>query len=187
MRTTSGPETSVATGADVDVETQHAVEQFLYHEADLLDRFEMEAWLDLLDDDVTLAVPVRVARTPGSERPEFSDESYYMREDYEMLRERVGRLAKEYAWSENPRSRVRHVLGNVRVLDATETELVVANNQHVFRSYGDTADHDLLSAQRHTVLRHGGDAGRDDFSIGRRTVYLDHSILNTKNLTLPLL
>ncbi|WP_380676083.1 aromatic-ring-hydroxylating dioxygenase subunit beta [Salinigranum sp. GCM10025319] len=192
MRTTASPEASV--DADVDVGTQHAVEQFLYREADLLDRFELEAWLDLVDDDVTLEVPVRVARTPGSERPEFSDESFYMREDYEMLRERVGRLAKEYAWSENPRSRVRHVLGNVRVLDATEDELTVANNQHVFRSYGDTADHDLLSAQRHTVLRPRGDDGdggdRDSghgFTIARRTVYLDHAILNTKNLTLPLL
>lgn len=193
MRPTSRPETTPT----VDAETQHAVEQFLYREADLLDAFELEPWLDLLDRDAILEVPVRVARSPGSERPEFSGESYYLREDYEMIRERVGRLAKEYAWSENPRSRVRHVLGNVRVLEATGDELTVANNQHVFRSYGDTPDHDLLSAQRHTVLRRGGEkgdgngdgsgGGDTEFSIGRRTVYLDHSILNTKNLTLPLL
>jgi len=167
----------------VDVETQHRVEQFLYHEADLLDRFALEEWLDLLADDIQLEVPVRVARHPGSERPEFSAESNYLREDYEMLRERVGRLEKEYAWSENPRSRVRHVIGNVRVLEDGHEELTVANNQHVFRSYGDTADHDMLSAQRHTVLREDG----DDYLIADRTVYLDHSILNTKNLTLPLL
>ncbi|WP_318571138.1 aromatic-ring-hydroxylating dioxygenase subunit beta [Salinigranum marinum] len=167
----------------VDVETQHAVEQFLSREAELLDTFALEAWLDLLDEDVLLEVPVRVARHPGSERPTFSEETNYLREDYEMIRERVGRLAKEYAWSENPRSRIRHVIGNVRVLEATDEELTVANNQHVFRSYGDTADHDLLSAQRHTVLRRGDDG----FTIGHRTVYLDHAILNTKNLTLPLL
>jgi 3-phenylpropionate/cinnamic acid dioxygenase small subunit len=171
------PETTVG------VETQHAVEQFLSREAELLDTFALEAWLDLLDEDVLLEVPVRVARHPGSERPAFSEETSYLREDYEMIRERVGRLAKEYAWSENPRSRIRHVIGNVRVLEATDEELTVANNQHVFRSYGDTADHDLLSAQRHTVLRRGDDG----FRIGHRTVYLDHAILNTKNLTLPLL
>jgi 3-phenylpropionate/cinnamic acid dioxygenase small subunit len=171
------PETTVG------VETQHAVEQFLSREAELLDTFALEAWLDLLDEDVLLEVPVRVARHPGSERPAFSEETSYLREDYEMIRERVGRLAKEYAWSENPRSRIRHVIGNVRVVEATDQELTVANNQHVFRSYGDTADHDLLSAQRHTVLRRGGDG----FTIGHRTVYLDHAILNTKNLTLPLL
>ena len=168
----------------VDAETQHRVEQFLYREADLLDTFALDEWLDLLDDDIVLKVPVRVARDPGSERPEFSEESNYLREDYEMIRERVGRLNKEYAWSENPRSRVRHVIGNVQVLDADGDELTVSNNQHVFRSYGDTADHDLISAQRHTLLRRGEDG---EFTIGDRTVYLDHTILNTKNLTLPLL
>lgn len=169
--------------ATVDPETQHWVEQFLYREADLLDTFALEEWLSLLEDDITLTVPVRTARDPGSERSEFSAESDYLREDYEMIRERVGRLEKEYAWSENPRSRVRHVLGNVRVLETDGDELTVANNQHVFRSYGDTPDHDLLSAQRHTVLREAGDG----FAIADRTVYLDHSVLNTKNLTLPLL
>jgi len=170
----------------VNAETQHSVEQFLYHEAELLDSFALETWLQLLDEDVLLEVPVRVSRHPGSERSAFSETSNYLREDYEMIRERVGRLEKEYAWSENPRSRIRHVIGNVSVLKATATELTVANNQHVFRSYGDTADHDLLSARRHTVLRRE-DEESDAFSIGHRTVYLDHTILNTKNLTLPLL
>ena len=173
-------------GTPVDVETQHSVEQFLYREADLLDGFELEEWFTLLDEDILLEVPIRVARHPGSERPEFSENTNYLKEDYEMIRERVGRLEKEYAWSENPRSRIRHVIGNVRVIESTESELTVANNQHVFRSYGDTADHDLLSAQRHTVLRRP-DAEGKGFSIGHRTVYLDHTILNTKNLTLPLL
>ena len=36
---------SVATPT-VDVETQHRVEQFLSHEADLLDTFALEEWLD---------------------------------------------------------------------------------------------------------------------------------------------
>jgi 3-phenylpropionate/cinnamic acid dioxygenase small subunit len=175
--------TTRASDGAVDVETQHRVEQFLYREADLLDTFELDEWLDLLAEDIVLTVPVRSARDPGSSQSEYSDEANYLREDYEMIRERVGRLNKEYAWSENPRSRVRHVLGNVQV-DAAEGDSVeVRNNQHVFRSYGDTPDHDLLSAQRHTVLL----ATDDGFRITDRTVYLDHSILNTKNLTLPLL
>lgn len=169
--------------ADVSPETHYRIKQFLTYEAELLDTFALEEWLTLLDQDITLEVPVRTAQDPGSERSEFSEESSYLREDYEMIRERVGRLKKEYAWSENPRSRVRHVIGNVRVLETDDDELTVMNNQHVFRSYGDTPDHDLLSAQRHTVLREIDDG----FSIADRTVYLDHSILNTKNLTLPLL
>jgi len=187
----------------VDAETHHRVEQFLYREADLLDTFALEEWLSLIDEDIVLSVPVRVARDPGAEESEFSPDANYLREDYEMIRERVGRLNKEYAWSENPRSRVRHVIGNVRVTAVDGDELTVRNNQHVFRSYGDTPDHDLISAQRETVLRDertDGVEGASDgesssgseetgraFTILDRTVYLDHSILNTKNLTLPLL
>jgi 3-phenylpropionate/cinnamic acid dioxygenase small subunit len=176
-------ETTLQEGPVVSPDTQHRVEQFLYREADLLDTFQLDEWLSLLAEDVLLTVPIRTALVPGSGQSEFSDETNYLREDYEMIRERVGRLKKEYAWSENPRSRVRHVIGNVRVPSVDGDELQVRNNQHVFRSYGDTADHDLLSAQRHTVLRDTGDG----FRITDRTVYLDHSILNTKNLTLPLL
>jgi 3-phenylpropionate/cinnamic acid dioxygenase small subunit len=167
----------------VDPETHQRVESFMYRETDLLDTFALEEWLELLADDFTLSVPVRASRDPGSEQDEFSSRSFYLREGIERIRERVGRLQKEYAWSENPRSRVRHVIGNVRILEAENDELTVSNNQHVFRSYGDTPDHDLLSGQRHTVLRETADG----FRIADRTVYLDHTVLNTKNITLPLL
>lgn len=166
-----------------DPHRQQSVERFLYREADLLDSFELETWLDLLTPEFTLTVPVQTTREPGAEESNFSDVSNYMKEDYAMIRERVGRLSKEYAWSENPRSRIRHVLGNVQILADNGDELTVSNNQHVYRSYGDTPDHDLLSARRETVLRPTDDA----FEIDERTVYLDHSILNTRNLTLPLL
>ncbi len=164
-------------------ETRDRVESFLYRETDLLDNFELEDWLALLTDDVMLSVPVRASRDPGSEQDEFSSRSYYLKEDIERIHERVGRLQKEYAWSENPRSRVRHVVGNVRILEADGNELTVSNNQHVFRSYGDKPDYDLISAQRHTVLRET----QDGYRIADRTVYLDHIVLNTKNITLPLL
>lgn len=167
----------------VGSELQHRIEQFLYHEAALLDRFAMEEWLSLLSDDLVLKVPIRSDRGPGSDRPTFSDETYYLHNDIEMLRERVDKLSKEYAWSENPRSRVRHHIGNVQVNDRGDGEYDVWNTQLVYRSQGDSADYKLLSAQRETTLR----ASADGFTIVDRTVYLDHSVLPTKNLTLPLL
>lgn len=167
----------------VSPEEQHRIEQFLYHEADLLDTFQLDDWLEKLTKDVVLRVPVRMALEPGAEQSQFSETSYYIRDDYEMLRERVGRLNKEYAWSENPRSRVRHVIGNVRIEEGDDGAYVVHNNQHVYRSYGDTSDHVILSAQRRTALRETGSG----LNIADRTVYFDHSILGTKNLTLPLL
>lgn len=167
----------------VDAEVQHRVEQFLYRESELLDRFEMAEWLDLLDEDIVLTVPVRSDHGPGSDRPIFSEETDYIRDDYEMLAERAEKISKEYAWSENPRSRIRHHIGSVRIVDTADGEYDVWNNQLVYRSQGDTPEHALLSAQRATTLEPTGDS----FRILDRTVYLDHSILSTKNLTLPLL
>jgi len=161
----------------------HEIEQFLYHEASLLDDFEMEAWLELVDEDIELKVPIRRDRGPGSDASAFSDETYYLYNDYAMLRERVDKLSKEYAWSENPRSRIRHHIGNVRVTQPVDGEYEVKNNQLVYRSQGDTAEHKLLSAERTSTLEHVDGS----YLITDRTVYLDHSVLNTKNITLPLL
>jgi len=166
----------------VSPETQQAVEQFLYREADLLDSFALDEWLSLLAEDVTIRVPIRTYTHPGTEHGEFSEDGYYLHNGHKMLSERVTRLSKEYAWAENPRSRVRHVLGNVRV-ETTAEGYEVTNSQHVFRSKGDTGDHDLISAERETTLR----ASADGLLIADRTVLLDHSIVNTKNITLPLL
>jgi 3-phenylpropionate/cinnamic acid dioxygenase small subunit len=161
---------------------QQSVEQFLYREADLLDSFELDEWLDMLAEEITIRVPIRTYTHPGTEHSEFSEDGYYIKNEYKMIKERVNRLSKEYAWAENPRSRVRHVLGNVRIKETTEG-YEVTNSQHVYRSKGDTGDHDLISAERETMLRsiNGG------FLITDRSVLLDHNIVNTKNITLPLL
>lgn len=169
----------------VDPDLHHRIEQFLFYEAELLDRFAMEEWLSLINEELVLKVPIRSDRGPGSERPTFSDETYYLYNDYDMLRERVDKLSKEYAWSENPRSRVRHHLGNVRVSERDDGDYRVWNNQFVYRSQGDSADYKLLSAQRESTIREvDTEAG---FELVDRTVYLDHSVLTTKNITLPLL
>ena len=166
----------------VSPEVQQSVEQFLYREADLLDSFDLDEWLELLAEDVTIRVPVRTYTHPGTEHGEFSEHGYYLHNDYKMISERVTRLSKEYAWAENPRSRVRHVLGNVQI-EESEEGYEVTNSQHVFRSKGDTGDHDLISAERETTLQ----TNDDEFLITDRTVLLDHSIVSTKNITLPLL
>jgi 3-phenylpropionate/cinnamic acid dioxygenase small subunit len=166
----------------VSPETQREVEQFLYYEADLLDRFALEEWFGLLTEDFSIRAPIRSYTHPGTEHPEFSEDGYYIKNGHTMVRERVTRLKKEYAWAENPRSRVRHVLGNVYVTETDEGYDVI-NNQHVYRSKGDTADNDTISAQRETTLRDTDDG----FRIADRTVYLDDSIVSTDNITLPLL
>lgn len=173
----------------VDAETtvspalQHEVEQFLYAEAELLDSFRLEEWLELLTEDVRITAPIRRHTHPGTDQAEFSEDGYYIYNEYDILRERVTRLGKEYAWAENPRSRVRHVIGNVRVVEAEDDEYTVFNNQQVYRSYGDSTNSEMLSAQRETTLRRVG----DDLRIAGRVVYFDDSVIDLKNLTIVLL
>lgn len=162
---------------------QQEVEQFLYAEAELLDTFRLEEWLGLLTDDIRITAPIRRHTHPGTEQSEFSENGYYIDNEYDILRERVTRLGKDYAWAENPRSRVRHVIGNVRVVEATGDEYVVLNNQQVYRSYGDRGGSDTISAQRETTLRRVD----GDLRVARRVVYFDDSVMDVKNLTIVLL
>lgn len=171
----------------VSPETQHEVEQLLYAEAELLDSFRLEEWLELLTEDILITAPIRRHTHPGTDQPEFSEDGYYIYNEYDILRERVIRLGKEYAWAENPRSRVRHVIGNVRVVETEDgedgEEYVVLNNQQVYRSYGDRGESTVISAQRKTRLRRVD----GDLKIARRVVYFDDSVIDTKNLTIVLL
>ena len=58
----------------VDVELQHEIEQFLYHEAQLLDDREYQDWLDLFADDVHYWMPIRSTRVAADEDHEFTRE-----------------------------------------------------------------------------------------------------------------
>lgn len=176
-------ERAVRTSATVGADLQHEIEQLLYTEAELLDSFRLEEWLDLLTEDITIEAPIRRNTHPGTDQSPFSEEGHYIYNEYDILRERVTRLGKEYAWAENPRSRVRHLITNVRVVEAEADEYVVQNNQLVYRSYGGSADHDVLSARRRTTLRRVD----GELKIANRVVYFDDSVLDMKNLTIVML
>jgi len=162
--------------ARVDAETCRAVEQFLFREAELLDGGMFEDWLDLFSDDARYIVPVRVTRQRGAD--DVSDEMAHMDENARSLRIRVQRIRTGHAWAEDPPSRTRHFVSNVRVSTATDGELEVRCNLLVYRNRGSSSDHDLLSGERTDVLRRHGDS----WLIARRRVVLDQATLGTKNL-----
>ncbi|MCD9027980.1 aromatic-ring-hydroxylating dioxygenase subunit beta [Luteimonas sp. BDR2-5] len=102
--------------------TRAEVEDLLYHEAELLDTWELHAWLALFTEDASYYVP-----SADLPRDASSDDSlFYIADDAVRLRERVIRLLKKTAHSEYPRSRTRHLIGNVRILSADEHEIRVA-------------------------------------------------------------
>jgi phthalate 3,4-dioxygenase subunit beta len=154
-----------------------AAHQFLVEEAALLDAGDYAAWLGLLCEDIQYLMPVRVTTARGAGFDSLADMGHFD-EDMYALQKRVQRLATDHAWTEDPPSRTRHFITNVRTFRNGVDELRVESALLMFRSRGDTREHDLLSAGRLDVLRESGDGLR----LARREITVDESVLRTQNL-----
>lgn len=162
--------------------THREVSEFLVREAELLDNRQFDDWLELLAEDVVYNVPIRVTRGKG-EGSEFLGESAWLRENRKSLTMRIQRLKSPNAFSENPPSRTRHFVSNVRIESGgEENELEVRSNLLVYRTRGDSAHYDLFSGERRDVLRRAGTR----WKLVRREILLDQSILGAQDLSIIL-
>ena len=171
----------IATGREARRELQYDVEQFLYYEADLLDSRRFEDWLELLADDLEYWMPVRSTRALGDEANEFAKpgESAFFDDDKISMGQRVRKLFTGYAWAEDPPSRTRHIVSNVRINAVDGETIDVACNFIVYRSRL-SSDEDLWVGRREDRLRRDGET----FVIARRHLYLDQVSLSSKNLSI---
>jgi phthalate 3,4-dioxygenase subunit beta len=159
-------------------DTYARVVDFLYYEAELLDDRRHREWLALLTSDIVYRAPVRVTRAHTLVDSYLSDMAHFD-EDYYSLTKRVERFETDHALAEDPPSRTRRHLSNVRCWqDAAGAEVVARCNLLLFRSRGDVQSADLISAQRTDLLR--WEEGR--LKIARREILFDESVLRTQNL-----
>ncbi len=101
-----------------------AVEAFLFHEADLIDRRDFAAWLALYTDDCRYWVPLE----EGQADPQQTVSLIY--DDRKLLETRVRRLGHPRAHAQAPPSRTVHMIANVTVDPARpDGQLVVRSNQ----------------------------------------------------------
>jgi len=94
--------------------TRAEAEDFLYHEAALLDAWKLDEWLALLTEDARYLVP-------SNDAPEGEPGAtlYTIADDIHRIRGRVTRLKDPQAHAEFPHSRTRRMISNVRVLGAS--------------------------------------------------------------------
>ena len=174
MQLTSEGLTAIPSGS----ETYGAVVDFLYHEAELLDERRHREWLAEFTRDVVYRAPVRVTKAHTLDDSYLRDMAHFD-EDYYSLTKRVERFETEHAWAEDPPSRTRRHVTNIRCWQRGDSgDIVARSNLLLFRSRGDVQTPDLLSAQRTDLLRRDGGALR----IARREILLDESVLRTHNL-----
>ncbi len=164
-------------------ELQHRVEQFLYDEADLLDSWRYWDWLELFDSDIRYWMPTRTNRLGREVKKEIAppDEAAYFDETYEHLLQRVRRLDSGQAWSEDPPSRTRHMITNVRIRPAeVEGELHVQSSFFLYRTRLER-EVDHFVGKRFDLLRPADT--EYGWKIARRTILLDQATLLAKNLS----
>jgi 3-phenylpropionate/cinnamic acid dioxygenase small subunit len=170
----------MTTAVAPDLALWFEVMTWLDEEAALLDDGRFEEWLGLLSQDVRYSMPVRLTRERGSGPDAHAGTPHFL-EDARTLRMRVERLKTEFAWAEDPPSRTRRFVTNVRprpTSDGTD----VRSNLLVYRNRGEDSGAELISAERHDVLRRTPDGLR----LCRREIRIDQSTLGVRNLAVLL-
>lgn len=153
---------------------------WMHHEAELLDDRREREWLDtLVSRDVVYQVPLRITveRARGSG---FCADTFHMDETYGSLQARVLRNESGYAWAEDPPSRSRHFVTNIRVRAPEGDQIQVLSNLLLYRTRQDQTAPQLMSAERHDLLRQE----EGHWRLLRRTVYLDLTAIASHNLSI---
>ena len=130
-------------------------EQFLYHEARLLDTQRYEEWLGLFTDDATYWVPLE-----QNQKDPFETSSI-IHDDRTLLELRVRQARHPRAHARQPLARTVHQVGNVMVSEENGGEITVDSTLHLteFRNekqrlYGALVQHRLRRAGESFRIAH---------------------------------
>ncbi len=132
--------------------TRSEIEDFLFEEAALLDDWQLDAWLALYTADAHYQVPATDLAKDA--QPESS--LFYIADDGFRLNERVKRLMKKTAFSEQPRSKTRHLVSNVRILENGSAKCRVGSAFVTYRTKGGVTDTYIGSTEHHLVRSPAG-------------------------------
>lgn len=175
------------------MERQYQLEQFYYHEADLLDSRQYTQWLGLLAEDVLYLMPARV-NTLVDNRQRGTEEMLSIDNELETddglgcpLREenlfhlalRAERAYKMNSWAENPPARTRRIIGNVRSSENEDGQLLVKSNFILHYSRPSSDDFTYCGERRDTLRPDGG-----TFKVARREVIMDYALIAVPTLGL---
>jgi 3-phenylpropionate/cinnamic acid dioxygenase small subunit len=149
-----------ARSAAPEASLQQRVEEFLFHQSELLDEKQWAAYIDLFAVDGVYWMPV----TP--EQTEWLDSPSIFAEDRRMMEIRMGRVTHPNAWSQAPQWGTSHLLGNVVIESFSDTEISVRSRFQMIELRRDTTRH-FAGTYRHKLQRVG-----DDFKISLQRVDL---------------
>jgi p-cumate 2,3-dioxygenase subunit beta len=146
--------------------TRQQVEDLLYREAALLDEWRLEDWLELLTDDA-------IYQVPPTDVPEGDSRNtlFIIADDAVRIRSRVKQLLGKSAWAENPHSRTRRLITNVRVLGSDGDDILVTANFAIYRMRYESVD-TYVGRYNYKLARAG-----EELKIRERRAILDNEAL----------
>ena len=159
---------------------QFEIEQFYYAEAALLDDRRFDEWLALFADEAHYWMPIRRTMTSNELDREFTAPGAmaFFDDDRMMLAARVKKLATGYSWSEDPPSRTRHLVTNVRIVRDEAGELAVNTNFHLYRTRLNSEEDNWIGSRKDVLRR-----TPDGLKIVTRHIFLEQTVLLSRNLS----
>jgi len=162
---------------------QQDIEQFLFYEAALLNDRLFDEWYELLADDLHYYAPLRTTRASREQGLEFSGpgDLAYFDDTKASIALRVKRLKTSSAWAEEPPSRTRRFLTNIRIEHGDDPgEFHVSSAFLLYRNRAERQT-DIFAGERLDGLRRCAGAG--GYQIFARTVLMDQSTLSANNIS----
>ena len=140
--------TAAMTEAAASAETQRAVEQFLYRQAEILDERRWDDWLGLFSEDGRYWMPAQEEQTTGDGVPNI----FY--EDRDLMSVRINRVSHPRAWSQHPPNRTSHVVSNVVVeAEDPDTGEVIARSKFYAAEFRNDETRHFAGKYRHHLRR----------------------------------
>jgi len=130
------------------IDTQHAVEQFLYQQSEILDTRQWQSFIDLFTADGVYWVPITAEQTEWEGSPSI------FAEDRLMMEVRMRRVLHPQAWSQSPMWATSHQVSNVVIEKESAGEVQVRSRFHLMELRRDTVRH-FGGTYRHTLVKSG--------------------------------
>lgn len=169
---------------NISTEQERVIERFLIYEAALLDERQFTEWLDCFADDLRYWAPTRDTRPPRERSQEFAGPHSLAHFDESKgdLQKRVLKIESGRAWAEEPPSRTRRLITNIRCLqEESDSDRVLAIcNFLVLQARADREQYqffgtrlDALSLKNHKEVK-----------ILSREIRFDHTLIHAPSMSI---
>jgi p-cumate 2,3-dioxygenase beta subunit len=157
------------TQSSANSELRLQVEHFLYDEAELLDSWRLDEWVELFTEDA-------ISHVPALDDPsrDAAQSVFLVADDLPRIRSRARQLMGDTAWAESPRSQTRRLITNVRITSTDDITIRATANFLVYRCRMERTN-TFAGQYQYKLVRHGA-----SFKIAERIAILAQDTLRVQ-------